>query len=105
MRLESIKVLSIFNVIDLHGLIYGPLHKKTVLSSGFENNKGADQPAHPRRLMGSFVIHFLVSIISKLATNQIPIFQLASVAEETSFSLALSETLKTVFVSSRPICA
>ena len=33
------------------------------LSSGFANNTGADQPAHPRSLIRAFVIHFLESII------------------------------------------
>ena len=37
------------------------------LSSEFVNNKGTDQPAHTRRLISAFVIHFLESIISKLA--------------------------------------
>ena len=31
-------------------------------SSGVVNNKGADQPVHPRRLMRGFVICFLESI-------------------------------------------
>ena len=34
------------------------------------NNKGADQPAHPRRLISAFIIHFLESIISRLATSK-----------------------------------
>ena len=53
-------------------LIIGPRHKKN-LSLVFAN-KGADQPAHPRRLISTFVIHFLESIISKLATGEIEIF-------------------------------
>ena len=40
----------------------------------FANNKGADQPAHPRSLCSAFVIHFLESTISKLATSKLPIF-------------------------------
>ena len=59
---------------------------------GFANNKGADQPAHPRSLISAFVICFIVSIISKLASSKISIFELVSVAEETGFSPALSET-------------
>ena len=47
---------------------------KRGLSSGFANNKGADQPAHPRRLISAFVIRYSESIISKLATSKIPIF-------------------------------
>ena len=44
------------------------------LFSGFANIKGADQPAHPRRLISAFVIRFLKSIISKLASRKISIF-------------------------------
>ena len=33
------------------------------LSFGFANNKGADQPAHPRSLISTFVIHLLESTI------------------------------------------
>ena len=29
------------------------------LSSRFANNKGADQPAHPRSLISTFVIHYM----------------------------------------------
>ena len=69
------------------------------------NNKGTDQPAHPGRLISTFVIHFLESIISKPATSKISIFQLVSihVAEETCLSLTLMQTLRTGFVVSRPI--
>ena len=38
------------------------------------NNKGADQPVHPCTLISAFGIHFLQSIISKLATSEISIF-------------------------------
>ena len=50
----------------------GPQHKKTCLR-GFADNKGADQPAHRRRLISTFVIRFLESIISELATGEISI--------------------------------
>ena len=66
------------------------------LSSGYAN-KGADQPAHTRSLISTFVIPVLESIMSQLATLQILILQLVSVAEETDFSLALWETLKIGF--------
>ena len=41
---------------------------------GFANNKGADQPAHPGRLISAFVIHFSECIVSKLAKGEISIF-------------------------------
>ena len=44
------------------------------LSSGFANNKCAEQPAHPRRLPNAFIIRLLESTISKLATAKISIF-------------------------------
>ena len=49
-----------------------------------------------------FVIRVLESTISKLATSEITVFYLVSVAEETGFSLALLETPKTGFVATRP---
>ena len=52
---------------------FGHRREKTCLR-GFANNKGADQPAHPRRLISVFVIRFLLSIISRLATSEISIF-------------------------------
>ena len=73
------------------------------LSSGSANNKGADQPAHPRRLLSTFVIRCLESIISKLASNEISIFQLVSVVEETGLCLAMSEAPETGFVAMRSI--
>ena len=51
------------------------------LSRGCANNKAADQPAHPRILISAFVIRLLESIISKLASSEISISLLVSVAE------------------------
>ena len=65
---------------------------------GFVNNKDADQPAHLRRLISTFVICLLESIKARLATSEISIFQLVVVAEETGLSLTLLETPKTSFV-------
>ena len=53
-------------------IIYGPQREKTCLR-GFANNKCADQPAHPRRLISAFVIPFMESTICKLATGDISI--------------------------------
>ena len=73
------------------------------LSSRFGNDIDADQPAHPGRLISAFVIRFLESLISKLASSEIPIFYLVSVSKETGLSVALTKTPKTGFVTSRPI--
>ena len=85
----------------MYEILYGSLREN--LSSGFANNKGADQPAHARSLISTFVICLLKSIISRLATGKISIFKLVSVAEETGLSIILSETPKTCFVTSGPI--
>ena len=82
-------------------LLNGPRREKTCLR-GFTNNKGADQPAHLRRLISAFVIRFLESNISKLAPSKISIFYLVSVAEQTGLNLTLSETPKTGFLTTRP---
>ena len=82
--------------------LFGPRREKTCLR-GFANNKGADQPAHPRRLISAFVIRVIGSTISRLATRENSTFLLVSVAEETGLSLAFSETPMTDFVASRPI--
>ena len=74
----------------------GPRREKICLL-GFPNNKGADQPAHPRSLISAFVIRLLESIISRLATREILIFQLVSVVEQAGLSPGWSETPKTFF--------
>ena len=56
-----------------HTRLSGPRREKTCLR-GFANNTGADQPAHPRRLISAFVIRFLESIICKLGAGEISIF-------------------------------
>ena len=76
--------------------------KKTCLRR-FANNKGADQPAHPRSLISAFVIPLLESIISRLATSEISVFWVVSAAEETGLNLTVSESLETGFVATRPI--
>ena len=42
--------------------VYGPGHAKTCLMP-YGNNKGADQPAHLRHLISTFVVHCLDSMI------------------------------------------
>ena len=41
---------------------------------GLAYNKGADQPAHMRSLISTFVIRYLESIISRLASSEISTF-------------------------------
>ena len=80
-------------------IIYGPQREKTCLL-GFANNKGQSSL---RSLICAFVIRLLKSIISRLATSEISLLYLVSVVEETGLSLALLETPKTGFLTSRPI--
>ena len=56
----------------------------------YANNKGADQPAHPRSLMSAFVVCCLDSIISLVSI-------LASVSAQAGLSLTCSQTPRQVF--------
>ena len=47
----------------MHSKANYPGHEKMCLMS-YANNKGADQPAHPRSLISAFVVRCLDSIIS-----------------------------------------
>ena len=60
----NVVIFNISNALNtqVHWL-NGPLREKTCLL-WFGNNKGADQPEHPRSLISTFVIRFLESIIS-----------------------------------------
>ena len=92
------------NSIKMDPTQNGPYAKKqqtTVVE--FANNKGADQPGYPRNLISTFVICLLESSISELASSKISIFYIVSVAELAGLNLALSKTLKTGFLASRPI--
>ena len=68
--------------------------RKLVFGAEGANSKGAD-PSGP---ICAFVIHLLESTISELASNEILIFQLVSVAEQAGLNLN-----KATFVASRPI--
>ena len=60
------------------------------MSSGFANNKVADQPAHPHRLFSAFAIRLLESSIYKRITSEVSISSLVSVAELTSLGMITS---------------
>ena len=64
----------------------------------YVNNKGADQTAHLRNLIISFVIHCLDSILPLLAKAEISRPQLVLVAEQASLSLIWLQTPKTGFL-------
>ena len=69
----AIMLLPISLCCWFHCVLFGPRREKTCLR-GFANNTGADQPAHPRRLISASVIRFLESIICKLGAGEISIF-------------------------------
>ena len=63
----------------------------------YANNKGADQPAHPRSLISAFVVRCLDSIISVDSIAEISKLWLASVAVQAGLCLAWSETPEDTF--------
>ena len=75
---------------------YEPGHEKTCLMS-HANNKGADQPAHPRSLISTFVVRCLDSLISLDSIAEISRLYLAAVAAQAGLCLAWSETPEDTF--------
>ena len=69
----------------------------------YANNKGADQPAHPRSLISAFVVRCLDSIIPLVSISEISSLYLASVAAQAGLSLTWSQTPSTGFLVTRPI--
>ena len=63
----------------------------------YANNKGADQPAHPRSLISAFVVRSLDSIISLVSRSEISRFQLVSVAEQAGLNVTRSQTSEDTF--------
>ena len=63
----------------------------------YANNKGADQPAHPRSLISAFVVRCLDSVMSLLSVTKISSLMLASVADQASLSLTWSEIPEDTF--------
>ena len=67
----------------------------------YANNKGADQPVHPRSLISAFVIRCLDCIIPLVSKFEISNLYISSVAAQAGLSLPWSQTLKTGFVVTR----
>ena len=70
----------------------------------YANNKGKDQPAHPRRLISIFVFRYLDSIIPLVTIFKISRLKLVTVAEQAGLNLTWSQTPKTGFLVTRLIC-
>ena len=67
----------------------------------YANNKGADQPAHPRSLISTFFVRCLDSTTPLVVIFEISRLQLASVAAQAGLSLTLSQNPKTGFLVTR----
>ena len=63
----------------------------------YANNKGADQPAHLRSLISTFIVRCLDNVMSLVSLTKISSLMLVSVAEQTSLSLPWSETPEDTF--------
>ena len=50
--------------------IFGPGHAKMCLMP-YETNKGSDQPAHPRSLISTFIVHCQDSIMPLVSISEI----------------------------------
>ena len=101
MTVRNSKRTSHLDQPTLIAMKYGPRREITGLQ-GSANNKGADQSAHPRSLISAFVFIFLEGTISELASSEISIFKLVSVAAQAGLNLTLSETPMTGFLATRP---
>ena len=58
----------------------------------YANNKGADQSAHSRSLISTFVVHCIDSIIPVFAITKISRLQLVYVAEQAVLNFTWSQT-------------
>ena len=63
----------------------------------YANNKGADQPAHPRSLTSTFIVRCLDSMICILALSKGSRFWLVSVAEQAGLILTWSKIPENTF--------
>ena len=74
-RFRTQRLLHIYweNITFCLQSIFGPGHAKTCLMP-YANNKGADQPAHPRSLISTFVVRCLDSMICILAISKVSRF-------------------------------
>ena len=66
-------MMSHFITAKFHITSTGPGHVKTCLMP-YANNKGADQPVHPRSLISTFVVRYLDRMICILAISKVSKF-------------------------------
>ena len=96
-RYDRFSHLYIITCYEINTTTYEPGHEKMCLMA-YANNKGADQPAHPRSLISVFVVCCLDSVMSLISVTKISSLMLASVAEQASLSLTWSKLPKTHFL-------
>ena len=77
-------------------LLHGQGHAKTCLMP-LTKNKGADQPAHSRSLISTFVVRCLDSMICILAISKGSRFYVASVGEQAGLNLTCSKIHEDTF--------
>ena len=63
----------------------------------YANNKGADQPAHSRSLISTFVVRYLYGMICTLALSKVSRFYLVSAAEQAGLNLTWSKIPEDTF--------
>ena len=63
----------------------------------YANNKGADQPVHPRCLISTFVVRCLDSMICILAISKVSRYKLTSVVEQADLNLTWSKIPEDTF--------
>ena len=86
-----ISLKAVYELLGHSSYIPEPDHEKTCLMS-YANNKGADQPAHPRSLISACIVSYLDSVMSLVSVTKISSLMLYSVAKQASLSLTWSET-------------
>ena len=85
------------NILVCH-LVIDLSHVMRNLFMLYANNKGADQPAHPRSLISAFVVRCLDKIIPLVFISEIASLYLASVVAQAGLSLTRSKIPKTGFL-------
>ena len=74
----------------------GPGHAKMYLMA-CANNKGADQPVHPCRLISTIIVRCLDSMMCILAMSKVSRFQLVSVTEQAGWNVTWSKIPEDTF--------
>ena len=72
-KFQSFAVNALEGVVETWTILCGPGHAKTCLMT-YANNKSADQPAHQRSLISTFLVRCLDSMICILALSKVSRF-------------------------------